>query len=256
MPDKNKIEPYKKSVDTAQKSITSNVCNSGTSHYWPPHTGIILRLKALVAEVCFSSPSPVLSHMNCECYNLLPSASLDGSKISATDGEVSSSEDENKLESASTVLISSVFSLLSRSLICTEPSQPVLRRKLKSGETQKAQPAPQKTQPTLQKAQPLPRKTQPGLKEAPKENVATGDVSYPLPSDPPNKRSLLSSLCIPLLPSEEPNSMKDLDTDHAQLPVTNKHLQTLKTPVSIVYMDLVRILIKTVLIVFLTNIAV
>lgn len=207
MSDKNVIESYKKSADTAQKSIKSTVCNS---YSWdlplePPHTGNSLPLKAVPGKS--SSEISSLSPCNCEGYNFLPSASLDGSEDSATNGNVSSSEDDKKLEPANTLLILSVISDDACSLICTDPSQPVLRRKLK-------------IQPALLKA------LQPGLKEAP----------------------LYSSLGlgnIPLLPSEEPNFMKDLDTEHAQLPVTEKHLQTLKTPVSIlcvcmyIYMNLV-----------------
>lgn len=200
------------------------------------------------SEVANNSPSPDTCE---EGYVLLPSAILFGREDSTTDDNLSSSEDEKIL--GPTRLNSSLLDDTCGSM-CTEPSQPftsrsclhkmdknasVLKRKLKfEPAPQEARPVPPKKQSDPQLA-PLkvlqaPQKAEPGLGEAFKESVATEDVGYPPPSEPPNKHSLLSSLCLGL-PSEEPDSTKDQGIElGTQLPIIKK-LQTLKTLVSIVF---------------------
>lgn len=254
---------------TALKYVTPTLCNcyqletSISSSSWDlplelVHTGTlkaqVLKTSSEVVEVSsinslpalkassevsfIKSPSPVPSHTREEGYVLLPSATLFGNEDSTTNDNLSLSEDEGPTKPSQPFTSKFFRSRLHK----MDKNASVLKRKLKfEPAPQKAWPVPTKKQSDPKKAQltPLkfqqaPPKAKPGLEEAFNESVATEDIGYPPPSEPPNKRSLLSSFCLGLLPSEEPDSVKDLGTERAQLPVIEKHLQTLKTSVSIV----------------------
>lgn len=262
--DKNELEFRVKLVDTTPKCINSyQIGISDSADSWdllsePPHTGNNLPLKALSLKtsnevVKVSSTSPVPSHTCEEGINFLLLASLDGSEGSTTDGNLSSSEDKKELgpmsldsslqDDACSCTESLTISLHLLETTKFEEIQSAPKKARPASQTsqqatpktwpalqkawpapQKARPAPPKVQPAppkaqsaSKKAQPAPQKAHPGLKEAPKESIATEDVGYPPPSDPLNVGS------IPI-PSEEPKSMKDLDTGQSQLPFALKTL--------------------------------